>query len=191
MSTLVLLGKTASGKTTTAKFLEELGFRRIITDTTRPIRDGETDGVDYNFLTEDRFLRRRKAGKYAEWTEYNASFGHCYYGSPKKAYNAKFSRNVIVLNPYGLHMVSKNVRADDYVSVYIDVREDMLLPRLKKRGDSDEEIKRRLERDRIDFKDAEDFCDRTVHVEQGMSPSQVAGLVVAEWSSALREKKIR
>lgn len=43
---VILIGKTGAGKTSIAKELEKLGYPRLITDTTRPMREGEKDGVD-------------------------------------------------------------------------------------------------------------------------------------------------
>lgn len=56
----VLVGASGSGKTTMAGILEEVfGFRRCITCTTRPLREGEVDGIDYyfckNFNGKDMF----------------------------------------------------------------------------------------------------------------------------------------
>jgi guanylate kinase len=39
--------------------------------TTRAPRPDERDGVDYHFLARDEFARRREAGAFAEWAEYN------------------------------------------------------------------------------------------------------------------------
>lgn len=54
-NTIVLVGQTNSGKTTVAKLLEAYGYKRIVTYTTRPKRQGERDGIDYNFVTDEKF----------------------------------------------------------------------------------------------------------------------------------------
>lgn len=66
---LVLVGKTCSGKSTVAKILEDKGYRRIVTYTTRPKRAGEIDGTDYHFITAEDFLKRRENGFFAETAE--------------------------------------------------------------------------------------------------------------------------
>lgn len=49
----ILVGASGVGKTAMGHILEEkLGFRRCITFTTRPVRPGEVDGVDYHFRKE-------------------------------------------------------------------------------------------------------------------------------------------
>ena len=163
MSTIILVGKTACGKSTTAKLMEKLGYQRIVTDTTRPKREGETDGIDYHFRTQDEFDVLKEAGYYAESVDYEAAFGHCSYGSAKEAYESK-KDSVIVLNPYGLKMVKKNVVSGSTISIFMDVPEDILVERLHIRGDAEDEITRRLEHDRIDFADMPKVCDYTISI---------------------------
>lgn len=57
---IAIMGKAGSGKDTLLKaLLQELTFtniaRPIISCTTRPIREGEVDGVDYHYLTREQF----------------------------------------------------------------------------------------------------------------------------------------
>lgn len=163
MATIILVGKTACGKSTTAKLMEKLGYQRIVTDTTRPRRKEETDGIDYHFRTQDEFEALKEAGYYAESVDYEAAFGHCSYGSAKEAYESK-KDSVIVLNPYGLKMVKKNVIAGSTISIFLDVSEDILAERLHIRGDAEDEIARRLEHDRIDFADMSEVCDYTISI---------------------------
>lgn len=163
MATIILVGKTACGKSTTAKLMEKLGYQRIVTDTTRPRRKEETDGIDYHFRTQDEFEALKEAGYYAESVDYEAAFGHCSYGSAKEAYESK-KDSVIVLNPYGLKMVKKNVIAGSTISIFLDVSEDILVERLHIRGDAEDEIARRLEHDRIDFADMSEVCDYTISI---------------------------
>lgn len=163
MATIILVGKTACGKSTTAKLMEKLGYQRIVTDTTRPRRKGETDEIDYHFRTQDEFDALKEAGYYAESVDYEAAFGHCSYGSAKEAYESK-KDSVIVLNPHGLKMVKKNVIAGSTISIFLDVPEDILVERLHIRGDAEDEIARRLEHDRIDFADMSEICDYTISI---------------------------
>ena len=53
---IVLLGKTGSGKSAICDWLvDNLRYDKIVTYTTRPKRDGEVDGEDYNFVSEKEF----------------------------------------------------------------------------------------------------------------------------------------
>ena len=69
---LVLSAPSGGGKSTIAKQLlnarDDLGYS--VSATTRPIRVGERDGVDYHFVTRAEFLRRVEAGEFLEWATY-------------------------------------------------------------------------------------------------------------------------
>ena len=50
----VVLGKTCSGKTAVVRELcKKYNYSKIVTYTTRPMRNGEKDGVDYNFIEKN------------------------------------------------------------------------------------------------------------------------------------------
>ena len=61
---LVLSAPSGGGKSSIARNLlqgrDDLGYS--VSATTRPIREGEREGVDYYFLTREEFVRRRDAG---------------------------------------------------------------------------------------------------------------------------------
>src|SRR5688572_2060309 len=69
---LVLSGPSGVGKSTILRRLIERHPDRLrlsVSATTRPARPGETDGVDYYFLSPDEFARRRQAGEFLECCE--------------------------------------------------------------------------------------------------------------------------
>jgi len=74
---LVLSAPSGGGKTSIAKNLlqgrDDLGYS--VSATTRPMRPGERDGVDYHFLSRDEFQRRQRAGEFLESASYA---GHLY-----------------------------------------------------------------------------------------------------------------
>jgi len=142
---IVLVGNTASGKTTLSQYLEDRGYRRILTYTTRPMRKGEVDGVDYHFLSTEEFESKLVDGFFAEFTFYNAKFGSCYYVSAVKDYHAK-DNTVIVVNPIGVMSLTEPA----YV-VWLDIPEDVIITRALSRGDSEDEIRRRIRDDKLYF----------------------------------------
>ena len=50
---IILVGKAASGKDHLRKRFESRGFKYAVSYTTRPPREGEIDGKDYIFLTDE------------------------------------------------------------------------------------------------------------------------------------------
>ena len=75
---LLISAASGAGKTTLVHQLlaARPDMKRAVTCTTRPPRKGEKDGVDYHFLSEDRFAKLVKAGKFLEHAKvYGLSYG--------------------------------------------------------------------------------------------------------------------
>lgn len=73
-----LMGKSSSGKDTIYKRLLEqhnIELKEIVTYTTRPIRAGEQDGVEYYFTDEDEYRKLAQAGSIIETRVYNTCKG--------------------------------------------------------------------------------------------------------------------
>lgn len=77
----VLSGPSGVGKDAVLSRMKELGsdFHYTITATTRPIRPGERDGVDYIFMSDDDFRRLIAEDGLLEWAEVYGNL----YGVPK------------------------------------------------------------------------------------------------------------
>ena len=94
-SILVVSGPSGSGKTSLArevcKELKDLAYFSIST-TTRKIRDGEKDGVDYFFISEEEFLKDVEDGYFLEWAEVHGNF----YGTSKRQINEALKKGKIV-----------------------------------------------------------------------------------------------
>lgn len=162
----LLCGKSGAGKSTVAQCLHDLfGVYRINTYTTRQKRDGERENFDYHFVSDDAFKNLEKHHEFIESRSYNASFGCVSYGSLRKDYYPSnlYPKRVIILNPDGIlslkdaGVFDKKSVFDDVLVIYLDIDADVLLERLQKRGDSPQEIQRRLQSDEIDFKKLERF----------------------------------
>ncbi len=73
-----IMGKSASGKDTIYQRLlrnPEFSLERLVIYTTRPIRDGELDGREYHFVTEEDFQKLKAAGKIIEDRGYETVYG--------------------------------------------------------------------------------------------------------------------
>lgn len=73
-----LMGKSSTGKDTLFKRIlsdENLHLKTLVLYTTRPIRDGETDGIEYFFCDEAKVAEFEKAGKIIERRDYNTMHG--------------------------------------------------------------------------------------------------------------------
>lgn len=72
-----VMGKSSSGKDTIYKELlkRHPEFHTIVPYTTRPIREGEHDGVEYYFVDEKRLKEMQQAGQVIEVRSYNTKCG--------------------------------------------------------------------------------------------------------------------
>lgn len=153
---LVILGKSGSGKTELVKILtENFKYDKIVTYTTRPIRKGEVDGVDYNFITVDKFNDMLDKDEFVE--HFVAKNGWCY-GTKKDSFNN--DDMVIILTPSGLQSLKDN--NVDVRSYYIDVDDNTRYIRQILRGDDIKEVARRSETDKHDFEGIQDKVDYIV-----------------------------
>lgn len=133
---IVLVGESASGKSSIEKnLIENYGFNKVVSYTTRKPRDGEVDGVDYHFIDKSQFKRLKIQGFFAETAMYN----DWHYGTAKRDCT---DDKVAVLTPHGLRQISK-IQGINVVSFYINVpRRDRLI-KILQRGDNIEEAYRR------------------------------------------------
>ncbi len=91
----VLSSPSGAGKSTIAKMLlaAEPDVAMSVSATTRPMRPGETDGVDYHFVTVERFKAMVAAGDFLEWAHV---FDHRY-GTPRAPVHAMLDEGRDVL----------------------------------------------------------------------------------------------
>lgn len=84
-----LMGKSASGKDSIFHILlEKTGWKQLIPYTTRPMREGEVEGQEYHFISEEDFQDYIASGKMAEYRVYDTVFGKWYYGTVLAKENA-------------------------------------------------------------------------------------------------------
>ena len=141
---IVLTGASASGKTVTALDLQKRhGLVKAITTTTREKRVGETDGVEYFFISKEEFEKRLKENKFVEHSLYNGNFYGC--GVDQVSDN-----KIVVLDPNGLHSFLK-LKDKNIVSFLLIADEKTRKSRMESRGDKEENIQQRIENDVNDF----------------------------------------
>ena len=73
-----IIGKSSTGKDTLYQRIlgrHDLALRQIVSYTTRPIRAGEVDGIEYHFCTHEEKDRLLASGKVVEIRSYNTCYG--------------------------------------------------------------------------------------------------------------------
>ena len=91
---VIISGPSGSGKGTVVKQLDTaLGYARSISVTTREPRDGEVNGRDYFFTTEDAFIQMRQENALLE----HALFVGNYYGTPRRYVEEQIQHGKVVV----------------------------------------------------------------------------------------------
>lgn len=153
---IVLVGESASGKSSIERYLvDNYGYNKVVSYTTRSPRPNEVDGTDYHFVSIEEFKSLKEQGFFAETAVYN----NWYYGTAKEDCT---DDKIAVLTPHGLRQISK-VDGITTVSFYINVpRRDRLI-KILQRGDDIEEAYRRSLSDVGQFDGIEDEVDYVIN----------------------------
>jgi guanylate kinase len=144
----ILSSPSGAGKSTIARKLlaADDALEMSVSATTRPIRPGEVDGVDYHFVSVDRFREMVAAGEFLEWAHV---FGHRY-GTPHAPVDKALSEGRDVLfdiDWQGAQQLFQQAGGDVARVFIFPPSISELERRLRARGtDSEEVIAARMER---------------------------------------------
>jgi guanylate kinase len=171
----VLSSPSGAGKTTISRMLLEKddGIQLSVSATTRPIREGENDGRDYHFVTDEEFDRMAASGAFLEWAHV---FGRRY-GTLRSEVVRTIENGCDVLLDIDWQGTQQLKQVDpDIVRCFIlPPSMPELERRLRSRGtDADEVIAARMERaaseishwaeyDYVFINDDADHCLKLVH----------------------------
>lgn len=149
---LALFGKSASGKDTIQNWIVSnfpQATHKIVSCTTRPPREGEQEGVDYFFLSDEQFAEKVLNGSMLEAT----SFREWFYGTSLDQLD-KNKINIGVFNVAGIECILEDSRLEVIpIWVYASGK-TRLLRSLQRELDPDcAEICRRYMADESDFND--------------------------------------
>jgi guanylate kinase len=148
---ILIVGASAAGKSSIEKELVKKGYKNIVSYTSRPIRETETNHKDYHFITKDEFETKKKEGFFAENTIYNG----WYYGIAKSDMKGDA---IAVVEPYGFRQIKKlsEKNKGTLISFFIDCPERIRLKRMIDRGDNLMEAFRRIFSDQGVFQGMQD-----------------------------------
>lgn len=156
------MGRSNSGKSTVEKALEQMGFKRSISYTTREprVRNGvmEKDGDNYRFVSKGKFMSLVDSDKMIEYTEYDGNL----YGTPRP-YGSKRYVAVVELNGY---KKLKEIYGEQVTGFYLKCDEDIAIERASKRDGSEEFVHNRHKSDEVMLEEMEKLADIVIDSNQ-------------------------
>lgn len=147
------MGRSGSGKSTLERELitsYPTLFHKVVSVTTRKPRDGEVDGFDYHFITEEKF---NELDRYDELIQ-TTTFAGNHYGSLYSDYTTHHPYATLVAVPESakelIFLLSTRLPETRIINIYFNVSEQRLFSNMLSRGDQPTDIKRRLNEDKLD-----------------------------------------
>jgi len=178
----VLSSPSGAGKTTIAHRLlqEDAEIVLSVSVTTRPIRPGETDGLDYRFTDRAGFKAMIEADEFLEWAEV---FGHLY-GTPKAQIKAGLKDGqdfLFDIDWQGTQQLYQRMETDVVRVFLLPPSIEALEARLRSRGtDSEEVIQSRMARARAEISHWDGYDYVVINDDMETCFHEVHGILRAE-----------
>lgn len=160
-----LMGKSSSGKDTIYRKImkdKRVNLSKIVPYTTRPIREGERDGVQYHFTDMDGFNKLLSEGRVIEYREYNTFHGKwIYYTVDDENIDISNKDYLIIGTPESFDATKKYFGNDKVLPILINVDDGVRLTRALNR-EKKQEVPKYEEMCRRFLADAEDFSEENL-----------------------------
>ena len=188
---LVLSSPSGGGKTSIAKNLlqarDDLGYS--VSATTRPMREGEKDGVDYHFISREEFLRRREAGEFLESAEYAGQL----YGTLRSEIDRLFARGrhaVLDIEIEGARQIRRSFPNSLHLFV-LPPSAEVLVGRLRGRNtEPPEVVRQRITHAAAELDAVREYDYAIVNDNLVLAVAQVAAILDAESRRVSRQELV-
>lgn len=158
------MGKSSSGKDSIYKLLKKKypEYKTITLYTTRPIRQGETEGVEYHFVTEKEFNQMKEEKKIIEYRTYDTKCGLWIYFTADDGQIDLENNNYLVIGTLqSFDAMCQYYGKDKVVPVYLEVEDGKRLQRALDR-EKQEDNPKYAEMCRRFLADSEDFSEENL-----------------------------
>jgi len=178
---VVLSGPSGVGKSTLLQRVlkrADVPLVMSVSATTRSPRPGEVDGVDYHFLSEDDFARRRQADQFVECFEVFGK-GH-WYGTLAEEVVPQLERGQWVVLEIDVKGAASVVdKFPDAITLFIGPESlEVLEERLRGRGTEEESaVQRRLGQAREELAAADRYAHYIVNDDLDRAVAEVCGIL--------------
>ena len=179
---VIITAPSGSGKTTLCKEIlkKENGVQFSVSHTSRKMRQNETNGIDYYFVTNEEFLDGIDKEEFIEW---NYHFD-CYYGTSKSQIQKSIDKKIpllLELDVKGALSIQK-LYPDQTISIFVEPPslKDLKI-RLEKRGsDSEKIIAKRLQRIEFELSHKSNFDFTVVNDKLDVATNQILEIIKNE-----------
>jgi len=180
---LVVSGPSGVGKGTVISGLMERhpNVQLSVSCTTRPPREGESDGQDYRFVSDSEFEQMRRSGQLLEWARVH---DHYFYGTPRELVQEALAAGrtlVLEIDYQGARSIREQL-GDEAVLVFVAPPSwQALIERLRKRHtESAQAIAERLASAREEIENMGMYDYVVVNDEVAEAVQQLSGILLAE-----------
>lgn len=160
-----VLGKSCSGKDTIFKELKEnreLNLNTVTGYTTRPMREGETNGVEYFFVNNEELEALKNQGKVIECRDYNTIYGvWSYFTVDDGQINLEKGNYLYIGTLESYEQMVRYYGKEVVVPIYVEVETGERLARAVNR-ERQQENPKYTELCRRFLADEEDFCEENI-----------------------------
>lgn len=168
MKIIYIMGKSSAGKDTIYKILKEkINAEPYVLYTTRPIRTGEKEGIDYNYLTNEEMEQyfQEENCKVIESRTYNTVYGPWIYATilDSQFLSGKDLLMTGTLESYNAILsYFKNKENIKIIPIYIEVEDGIRLERALKR-EKEQSNPKYVELCRRFIADSQDFSEENIN----------------------------
>ena len=137
---VLIVGRSASGKDSVVRELTKLGYKQLISYTTRPRRIGETD--THIFITDEDVEKYKD-----DIIAYTEIGSNKYFATKQQLQDA----DLYVIDPKGIKYLKRNIKDIKFVTIHINLPTEERFKRALNRGDEVEDIIKRFNAENDQF----------------------------------------
>jgi guanylate kinase len=178
---IVVSGPSGVGKDAALRRMSEMKcpFHFLVTNTTRPKRDNEVDGIDYHFITKEQFTEMEQRG---EFLERAVVYGYDY-GNSRSEVRAALARGqdvIMRIDVQGAATIKKIVPDAVFVFLLPPSMEALETRLRRRRTEPEEYLQIRLHAARLEMNEAEKFDYLIVNEDDALDETAQAIRAIIE-----------
>ncbi len=177
----VISGSSGVGKGTVIKGLLKKNPDIIfsVSCTTRPIREGETEGVNYFFVTKEEFKNSINNDEFLEWAEFSGN----YYGTKKDFVESVFKQNkdiILEIDTQGALQIKEKMPESILIFIAPPSYQDLEFRLRNRQTESEEAIAKRLDFVKLEIRNSENFDYRIVNDKVELTIEELERIIKTE-----------